>query len=204
MVMPGVTTRKPRVKRCTARAADCVDRLPCDQHGHHGSLAGPSSELQRQPGQLGVRLFVCPLEVFSKASSGNSERRCDLDQPDRRLHRLVLAEEGADIVESMVTPVMQLTGRLRRDPPLTKIREGPPAIDGVADTVDGLRQLVLLIFRCDLPRSLIQVQLLLGAFALLRRGDRRDERDLAPPVEDAVGGLAVLVKLPVLCWVFIG
>ena len=41
---------------------------------------------------------------------------------------------------------------------------------------------------------------LLRAFAFLGPGDRRDERNLAPPVENAVGRLAGLVKLPVLRW----
>ena len=122
----------------------------------------------------------------------------DLDQPDRRLHRLDLAEEGADIVESMVTPVLQQARRLRRHPPLTRIRQCPPAIDGIADAVDGLRQLVLLAFSRDSVCFLVEVQRLLSAFALLRLGDRRDERHLAPPVENAVSGLAAVVKLPVL------
>ena len=103
----------------------------------------------------------------------------------------------------MAAPVMQQPGRLRRDPPLTKIRQRPPAINGAADAVDGLRQLVLLIFGCDLARSLIQVQLLLRAFDLLRLGDRRDERDPPPVIEDAVGGLAALVELPVPRRVFV-
>ena len=104
----------------------------------------------------------------------------------------------------MVTPVMQQTGRLRRHPPLARIRQCPPAIDGISHAVDGLRQLVLLAFSRDSVCFLVEVQRLLSAFALLRLGDRRDERHLAPPVENAVSGLAAVVKLPVLRRGFVG
>ena len=104
----------------------------------------------------------------------------------------------------MVTPVMQEPGSLRRDPPLLLIRQRPPAIDGIADTIDGLGQLVLLVFSRDLERLLVEDQRLLSALALLRLGDRCDEGDTTSVVEDAVGGLAALIELPVASWILVG
>ena len=76
-------------------------------------------------------------------------------------------------------------------------------MDGIADTIDGLGQLVLLAFGRDPLCFLVEDQRLLSAFALLRLGDRRDERDLAPPVEHPVGRLPALVELPVPRRVFV-
>ena len=203
MVMPGVTTRNPRVKRRLLGRRTALIVCHAISMAMTVVLPAPGSKLHGQPRERRIGFLVRLVQVF-KELAYSAELGRNFGQPNYRLYRLDLTEEGADIVESMAAPVVQQPGRLGRNPPLTKIRQRPPAIDGVADAVDGLCQLVLLIFRCDLARSLIQVQLLLGAFALLRRGDRCDERDLAPPVEDAVGGLAALVKLPVLCWVFVG
>ena len=87
-------------------ASDRVDRLPGDEHGHDGGLSGPGGQLHRKPGQIGVRLFVRLFEVFQKPSSGVAERGRDLGQPDHRFHGLHLTEEGAEVAEVMVTPVV--------------------------------------------------------------------------------------------------
>ena len=179
-------------------AADGVDRLPSDEHGHDGGLAGPGSELQRQPGQVGICLFIRLFEMFEKRASGVAERRRDLAQPNHCLHRFDLTEERSDFVESMMPPVLEQPRRLRRYPPLAGLRQRPPTAHGIADAVNRLREFVLLAFGRDPLRRFVENQRLLRAFALLGLGDRRDERDLAPPVENAVRRLAALVKLPVL------
>ena len=180
------------------RAANRVDRLPGDEHGHDGGLAGPGGELQGEPGKIGVRFRVCLFEVVEEPSARVAVARGDLGQPDRRLHRLDLAEERPDVVEPMVAPVVQQAGGLRRHPPLALIRQRAPAIDLVPDTVDGLRQFVLLVFGRNPLCFLVEDQRLLSTLTLLYRRDRRDERDVAPPVDDPVGGLPALVELPVL------
>ena len=57
-------------------------------------------------------------------------------------------------------------------------------------------QVVLLRFRPELLRTLVEDELGRGRAGLLRRRDRRDERDLATGLDDLVGGLASRVKLP--------
>ena len=188
-----------------AGAAHRIDRLPRDDHGHDRGLAGAGGELQREPAQVGVRLIVGLAEVLHKLPSGAEIGR-DFGQPDHRLHRLDLAEERADVVEPVVAPMVQQPSRFRRYAPLTEVCQRPPAVDGVAHAVDRLRQLVLLVLGRDSLCLLVEPQrlLTLSGFALLRLGDRRDERDLAPSIEDAVGGLTALVKLPVPRRILIG
>ena len=188
-----------------ARTAHRVDRLPGDEHGHDGGLAGAGCELQGQPGERRIGFLIRRVQLFAELASGGELGR-DFGQPDDRLHRLDLTEEGADIVESVVTPVMQQPGRLWRDPPLTEVGQRPPAVDGVTDAVDGLRQLVLLAFSRGPLCLLVEAQrlLILTAFDLLRLGDRRDERNLSPPLPDVVGRLAFSVKLPMPRGVLVG
>ena len=58
MVMPGVTTRKPRVKRGLFGRRTEVHRLPRNEHGHDGSLAGTRRELEGQTRETGIGLFA--------------------------------------------------------------------------------------------------------------------------------------------------
>ena len=84
------------MKRRLFESADRVDRLPSDEHGHDGRLAGARGELQRQSGQIaGFACSFASVEMFQELSSGTEVGR-DFGQPDHRLHGLDLAEEGAD------------------------------------------------------------------------------------------------------------
>ena len=56
-----------------AGAADGVDRLPGDQHGHDGGLAGAGGELQREAHQFGVGVLVGGGQMFEDAAC----RSCD-------------------------------------------------------------------------------------------------------------------------------
>ena len=126
--MPGATTRKPRVKVLAARAPHGVDRLPGDQHRHHGGLAGAGGELQREPHQLRVGVRVRRSQVVQEDACPACRLRRDLGQPDRGLDRLDLAEEGPDAAELVMPPVLKQPGGFRRHLPL--IRVGQAAATG--------------------------------------------------------------------------
>ena len=85
---------------------------------------------------------------------------------------------------------------LRRDPPLGA-RQPAPFADAVAHALDHPHQLILLSVFVGRPVSIIETQLGLLRSLLAGGGDRGDERDAPAAVDDAVGGLAVLIELPV-------
>ena len=120
IVMPGVTIRKPRLKRLLAGRPDGVDRLPGDQHRHDGGLAAARRHLHGDAQQLGVGLFVGAFEVFPELGVALLLAR-DFGQPDDGFRGFDLAEEGADALEVMVPPVRQQTRRRRRDAPVSRV-----------------------------------------------------------------------------------
>ena len=120
---PGATTRKPRVNACS-RAADSVDRLPGDEHGHDGGLARAGGELQGETHQLWVGVFVGGGKVIEQAFARlrNAARplsaRCSLDRFD-------LTEERADIAELVMTPMLKQARGFGRDLPLAGSGSSP-------------------------------------------------------------------------------
>lgn len=68
------------------RATHGVDRLPGNQHGHHGRLARASGQLQRQSHQLGVGILVGCCQMVEKAFAMPGARS-NFGQPDRRYRR---------------------------------------------------------------------------------------------------------------------
>ena len=131
------------------RMPGCVDGLPGDQHGHDGRLAGAGGEFQRQSGKSRIGLFVGGVQVFEEPLSGVAEARCDFGQPDDGFRGFDLAEEGAEAVRLAGAPVLEEVGRFRRDAPLF-LRECPPVADVMADALNDLRQVVLLVSGLDL------------------------------------------------------
>ena len=173
-----------------------VDGLPRDQHRHHRGLAGAGGELQCQPGEPRIGLFVGRLQPLQELPSLASRTGRDLGQPDHRLYRFDLAEERAQAAEPVVPPVVQQPGGLRGNPPLGA-RQPAPIVHALAHALDQPHQLVLLAILVRLPPGIIDTQLrLLGALLASVR-DRGDERHRAPSIHDAVGGLPVLIQLPV-------
>ena len=110
--------------------------------------------------------------------------------------RLDLTEERADVAELVVPPVVEQPRGLRRDPPLGAGQRAPFA-DAVAHALDHPHQLILLSVFVGGPVSIIETQLGLLRALLAGGGDRGDERDTPAAVDDTVGGLAVLIELPV-------
>ena len=89
------------------RMSHGIDRLPCDQHCHHGGFAGARRELQRHPHELRIGVIVGVGQVLEKPLAGVSRMRCHFGKPDRGFYGLHLAEERANATELVVSPVLQ-------------------------------------------------------------------------------------------------
>ena len=109
---PGGDDEKAARKLPGAPAADGVDGLPGDQHGHDGGLASPGGELEGQAQQLRVGVVVGIRQVLQEAFPCLADLGRDLGQPDGGLDGLDLAKEGADAAEGVMAPMLEETGRL--------------------------------------------------------------------------------------------
>jgi hypothetical protein len=148
---------------------------------------------------------VLPAPVASLSASRSSpvllhplaELRRHLGQPDGGLDRLNLAEEGADALERVVSPMLEQPCRLRRHLPLARIWQVAPVGDVLADFIDDRGRVVLLLGGRNILRTAQDhLLLVLRQAALLRLRHRRDELGAAPALDDAVGRLVVRVQLP--------
>jgi len=124
---------------------DGVDGLPGDEHRHDGGLAGAGRELQGEAEQLGIGLGVAAFDVGPEFLGTGAELGGDLDEPDRGLDCLDLAEEGADALERVVAPVGQQAGGLGRDEPLVGFGQVAPGFDIASDLVDDRGRVVFLL-----------------------------------------------------------
>ena len=153
-----------------AGAADGVDRLPGDDQRHHRGLAGARGELQGQPGEPGVGLLAGLLEFVEDLSVLSPELRGDLGQPDSRLYRFDLAEEGPDVAEVVAAPVPEEPRRLGRHSPRGRIGQLPPAVHAKADAADERGPVVLLIVGFERLRSLVVTILRCSSFCFFGLG----------------------------------
>ena len=174
-----------------------VDRLPGDDHRHHGGLAGPGRELQGQPRQPRVGPGVGRFEVVEEGLRAGAETRRGFGEPDQRFDRLDLAEEGPKAAEAVVAPVPQQAGRLRGDAPMARVRQRPPPVHVATELVDDGRRIVLLGLRGN-PGAIPELQRVLGAGGLAFPGLRDGGDELGPPapVDEPVGRLPLRVELP--------
>ena len=51
-------------------ATDGIDRLPGDEHGHDGGLAGAGSEFQREAAEFGIGVHIRLTEIGQDVLSG--------------------------------------------------------------------------------------------------------------------------------------
>jgi hypothetical protein len=93
--------------------------------------------------------------------SGIADVRGDLGEPDGSFNRLHLAEEGPDVTERVVPPMLQQPGGFGRDLPVVRIRQAAPLIDLLPNSVDNGRMVVLLCLRGK-PLALVEHDLLLS------------------------------------------
>ena len=125
--------------------------------------------------------------------------RGDLSEPDGGFHRLHLAEERPDVAELVLPPMLQQAGRFGRDLPLIGMRQAAPLIDLLPHGVDhGCCMFILLCLRGQ-PFAFVEHELLLcvGAFALPGLGNRRDKLCAAAALDNLLGRLPLVIKLPV-------
>ena len=131
-----------------AGTAHRVDRLPGDDHRHDGGLARPRWRASGPAGPAPGWPRRWPLRGGRGTSSRRRPRRGATSvEPDQRLDRLDLAEEGPDAAEAVVAPVPQQAGGLRRDLPIARLRQRPPPVHVAAQLVDDGRRVVLLGLR---------------------------------------------------------
>jgi hypothetical protein len=177
-------------------AADGVDRLPGDEHGHDGGFAGTGGELERETQEFGVGVVVGGGQMFEQSLAGRGARG-DLCEPDGGLDRFHLTEERADASKRVAAPMLEQAGGFGRDLPLARVWPGAPLGDVAAHFVDDRVGVVLLLLGRQ-PGTFIENDILLGrrGFSFLRLGDRRDELGAATGVDDFLRRLAVGIEFP--------
>ena len=190
MVMPGVTTRKPRVNLPLRGPARRVDGLPGDQHGHDGGLAGARGQLERQPLQAGVGVVVAFCRCLRNSLPPRLRGATSLSQTAVSTAS-IWQKKGRRPLKRLAPPVPQQAGGLRGHLPFACIRYAPPALDLQANAVDDARMIVLLPpGRKPFPFVEHQSGLLRGRpLPLLRLRNRRDEVHRPAAGDDPLGRL---------------
>jgi hypothetical protein len=152
-----------------------VHRLPCDQHRNNGGLAGARRQFERKAHQLGVGLGVGAFQVVPELRAACAGLGRDLSQPYGGFDGFDLTEEGPDIVELVVSPVLEEPGRFGRHLPLIGIRKIAPGLNVSANLVDDRRGIVFLLLGRK-PVAGIEDEFGLSARLAppLRLRDRRD------------------------------
>jgi len=132
--------------------------------------------------------------------------RGDLGEPDGGFNRLHLAEEGPDVAELVLPPMLQQAGRFGCDLPLIGMRQAAPLIDLLPHGIDHGCCTFILLGRRGQPFAFVEHELLLcvGAFALPGLGNRRDKLGAATALDNLLCRLPLVIKLPVSCRVGIG
>ena len=130
----------------------------------------------------------------------------DFGQPDGCLGSLDLAEEGADVLELMMPPMLEQAGRFGRDKPLVRIGERPPGVDKTTKLVDYWSWVIFLFSgREDIIRAESHFRLCCGRFlALFRFWNRCDQVGVATGIDDDIVRLAIVVQVPVAWRIFVG
>ncbi len=202
--MPGATIRKPREKVLLFGWRTALTVCQAISIAMTVVLPAPVASLSARRSSSGLACSLAPLMWVQNFSAALAQLGRDLGQPDGGLDRLDLAEERPDAVKRMVPPVLEQARRFRRDQPVVGIGQLAPAFDVGADLVDDRGRVVLLLLGRKIVAGVEHHLGLRLAAPLLRLRDRRDQVRAAADVEDPVGGLAVLVQLPVAAGIVIG
>jgi hypothetical protein len=86
-------------------------------------------KLQRKAREARVCGFVRHIEVLKEGAPFLAYLRCNLREPDGGFNCLHLAEKRSDVVERVMSPVLQEARGFRRYSPIGRIRYLPPLID---------------------------------------------------------------------------
>ncbi len=131
-----------------AGAANGIDGLPGNEHGHDGGLAGSGGEFQRKTHELGVGVIIGIGQMIEETLAGFTAGWGDFGQPDSGFDGLQLAKERANVVEFVAAPMLQKMSGFGRYLPIVRIRPASPLVDMMAKFVDdGGGRIVLLFFR---------------------------------------------------------
>ena len=125
------------------RSAHRVDGLPGDQHRHNRGFSRACGQLQSEAHEFRVGIIVGIREVVQKAFPGLPCLWRDLGQPNDSFHRLHLAEEGPDIAELVMSPMLEQASRLRGDLPLVWMQSAP-LVHMLAQFIDDRGGIILL------------------------------------------------------------
>jgi hypothetical protein len=143
--------------------------------------------------------------VFQYSSTDPANPGGYFGEPDCRLHGLNLAEKWTDIIEFIMTPVLKQTGGLRGDVPIVGACQGSPLVNLTTEFVDPGGYIVLLFF-AGKTQAFIEDHLLLNCVGSTPAGlgDGCNELGATAGFDYLLCRLALIVKFPVTCWVFVG
>ena len=182
-----------------------VDRLPRNNHGHDCGFPRTGGQLQRHAHQFGICISVRILQMLQKSPAGRPHLMRNLSQPDSRLDGLDLAEERTDVVELVVTPVLQEVNGLWCYLPVVRIGQASPLFNVPTDLIDVRGRVILLRVsgdRLDFPEW--QRMLIGGRSASPWLRYRRDELRTATAFDDSLCWLALGIEFPVLSRLLVG
>ena len=185
-------------------SADCIDRLLGNEHGHDHRFACTRSKFQSQPHEFWIGLLVGFCQMVQDDLVLLGVFWSHFCQPDGCFDRFDLAEERADSVECVMSPMLEQPSRLRRHLPFSRIGPLSPLIDLTADFVDDWGGIILLLSGRK-PFAVIEHHFLLcRLLALLWLWDRCDELRPSTVLDNPLRGLAIGIKFPMSTRVLVG
>ena len=161
-------------------------------------LPAPVASFRAKRDKLWVGVVVGVGEALKETPPDRTGLWCNLGQPDDGLGRLYLAEEGLDVAEVVVSPMLEQPSGFRGDAPVVGIAQLSPLVDLTANLIHHRRYVVLLLLSGQ-PLALIDDEFLLTPIRPSLPGlwNGRDELRTTPHLNDLLGRLALVIELPV-------
>ena len=150
--------------------------------------------------------MIGPRQVFQKVLSGFPRSWRHLGQPDDGFRCLHLAEEGANVAELVMPPMLEKARRLRRHLPVAGIWQHPPPVHMPPHLVDILGGRIILLLLGRKPLAFVEDDGLLALWALpfLRLWDRCNELRPAAALNNPLCRLSACIEFPVSSRILIG
>ena len=190
MVIPGVTTRNPRVNRGLLGCRTALIVCQAISMAMTVVFPAPVAILRARRERPGFAAVTDLLQAAEQAHDGlRSTPRGHLGEPDRGLCRFDLAEERADAAELVGPPVPEEPCGCRRHSPVVRVGYVAPPVHVTADGIDLGGKILLVVGRKFLVFIDLEPRLGDAGAMLLRGWERCDELGRTAALQNPVSGL---------------